>query len=305
MRHMHRPPAAPLLTLLLILLALFLAGTARGQAPSGYAGSEACADCHKQTYAQFAATRKGTLFLQHPRDDHQRLGCEACHGPGAQHARSGGEERGALISFGRGSPNSLRERNAVCLNCHEKTARILWTGSAHEARDVACTDCHTLMTSVSEHGQLRKATVLETCARCHPQRRAQQLRFTHMPLREGKLECTSCHNPHGSAGEKLLVANTVNETCYTCHPEKRGPFLWEHAPAEESCSNCHDPHGSNHEKMLRVAKPRLCQQCHDETRHPTGPQSVAATRFVMGRQCTNCHFNIHGSNHPSGFAFTR
>jgi hypothetical protein len=26
---------------------------------------------------------------------------------------------------------------------------------------------------------------------------------------------------------------------------------------------------------------------------------------VLGRSCSNCHVNIHGSNHPSGFAFTR
>jgi predicted CXXCH cytochrome family protein len=40
------------------------------------------------------------------------------------------------------------------------------------------------------------------------------------------MECTSCHNPHGSTNVKMLkVGNFVNETCVSCHTEKRGPFL--------------------------------------------------------------------------------
>jgi hypothetical protein len=59
--------------------------------------------------------------------------------------------------------------------------------------------------------------------------------------------------------------------------------------------------------MLRVAKPRLCQQCHDGTRHPTNPygRDNSSLKFVLGRSCVNCHANIHGSNHPGGHAFTR
>jgi DmsE family decaheme c-type cytochrome len=133
------------------------------------------------------------------------------------------------------------------------------------------------------------------------------MRSSHMPLREGKMTCTSCHNPHGTLTPSLLKEVSLNNTCYTCHAEKRGPFLWVHPPVNENCANCHDPHGSNHENMLRVAKPRLCQQCHIETRHPTSPygRDTGSLKFVMGRQCVSCHAVIHGSNHPSGFAFTR
>ncbi len=68
--------------------------------------------------------------------------------------------------------------------------------------------------------------------------------------------------------------------------------------------------------MLKVSRPRLCQQCHNASYHPSQPRSDGLTpvngavvvndrQFIMGRQCQNCHFNIHGSNHPSGKAFTR
>jgi DmsE family decaheme c-type cytochrome len=266
---------------------------------NGYIGAEACRECHKTAMADFEATRKGRLFLKHPRTEAERHACENCHGPAKLHKDTGGDVGpGLLITFKGKFAAPVEERNKICLSCHAKGNRvgnrIFWNGSAHDSRDVACTSCHSIM-----KGQLVKVTEIETCGQCHTQRRAQLMRSSHMPVREGKMTCTSCHNPHGTATEKLLKANSVNETCYTCHAEKRGPFLWEHPPVMESCSNCHDPHGSNHEKLLKIAKPRLCQQCHVETRHPTTAQRIPQVRFVFNRSCTNCHSQIHGTNHPS------
>ncbi|HLA89229.1 MAG TPA: DmsE family decaheme c-type cytochrome [Gemmatimonadaceae bacterium] len=292
--------------LLLVLGLLFVSRAAPAQ-QQGYAGSAACVDCHKKEVTQFGATTMGKVLLARPRTEHEKLGCEACHGPARDHAESGGEKPGALVAYGRKSKTAVADRNATCLRCHETTARIGWKGSQHESRNVACTDCHAVMHPVSERANLQKPTVLETCARCHLQRKMQSLRFAHMPVGEGKMECTSCHNPHGSPNEKLLLATSVNETCFACHAEKRGPFLWQHAPVIESCANCHDAHGTAHEKLLKVPKPRLCQQCHNPTQHPTQPRGTteADARFVRGRQCISCHFAIHGSNHPSGKRFTR
>jgi DmsE family decaheme c-type cytochrome len=309
-----RHPTLRLFRVVLVLMACARVADAQAQQtgaakpPAGYAGSKECVQCHRVIATQFAATDKGKLFLDHPRNEHQALGCESCHGPTKEHAQSGGEERGGLISFSGKAVAPVAARNAVCLSCHQTTARTLWKGSPHESRNVACTDCHSVMHPETERGSLKKPTVLETCARCHQQRAAQQQRFSHMPLAQGKMECTSCHNPHGSPNDKLLLASSTNATCFTCHADKRGPFLWEHAPVVENCANCHDPHGSNKEKMLKEARPRLCQQCHAGTGHPTQPRIVgrqADLPFVFNRACSNCHFNIHGSNHPAGAFFTR
>ena len=125
------------------------------------------------------------------------------------------------------------------------------------------------------------------------------------------LRCTSCHDPHGTATEKMLIANSVNEQCYTCHTEKRGPFLWEHAPVVNACVTCHDPHGSSNERMLVAKVPFICQRCHVTSRHPP----TIYDGFVMknssngnkltGRGCVICHSQIHGSNSPNGKAFLR
>jgi DmsE family decaheme c-type cytochrome len=254
----------------------------------------------------FAATAKGERLLEHPRTALERLGCEACHGPGSQHVAVEGTERTpGFLYMDRDDPAPVDVRNEACLQCHEEASRMNWLGGAHEARDVACTDCHQMMSDVSESGKLKRPTARETCAACHlEQARLQEMSLARMPVLEDKMDCGNCHNPHSGAGEKLLAANSLNETCYACHAEKRGPFFWEHAPVVESCLNCHDPHGSRNAGMLAVPMPRLCQQCHIAAEHPSTSQSPAA-RFVVGRQCANCHVAIHGSNHPSGMRFVR
>jgi DmsE family decaheme c-type cytochrome len=286
------------------------AAGATAPADSNYVGAETCKACHAEQFSKFSKTRMGRLFLLQARSPKEANACESCHGPGKAHVDAGGGKgKGGLITFAKNDKTPVEKRNQVCLGCHTKGARLFWQGSAHESRDVACTNCHKIMEQVSPKAQLAKATEIETCGTCHLQKRAQTMRSSHMPVREGKMTCTSCHNPHGTVTQTLLKGNGVNETCYTCHTEKRGPFLWIHAPVQESCANCHEPHGSNWEKMLKAAKPRLCQQCHSPgSGHPTnmyGRGDTASLKFVMGHQCTNCHALIHGSNHPSGAVFER
>jgi DmsE family decaheme c-type cytochrome len=203
-----------------------------------------------------------------------------------------------------------REVSTSCLGCHNKSEHAMWDSSAHAARSLGCTTCHSVHAPKSEHGQLVKASTIELCATCHKPQAQKQLRTSHMPVREGKMTCTSCHNPHGSTNVRMLrVGNYINEACTSCHAEKRGPFLWEHAAGRESCSTCHDPHGSNNDRMLVVRPPMLCQRCHIGTRHPStiydGTSLAQRSNRLVARGCVNCHQQIHGSNHPSGNAFAR
>lgn len=100
------------------------------------------------------------------------------------------------------------------------------------------------------------------CFRCHRERQAQAAYPSHHPLREGKMRCTSCHEPHGTPFTKLLKAVTVNQLCFTCHAEKEGPFVYEHPPVTEACTICHDPHGTTANNLLVQNEPFLCVQCH-------------------------------------------
>ena len=137
--------------------------------------------------------------------------------------------------------------------------------------------------------------------------RAEIWKSSHHPIREGKISCADCHNPHGTPTPKMIKAASVNEQCYTCHTEKRGPFLWEHAPVRESCLNCHTPHGSNHQKLQKTSRARTSASsatptpatpARSTTPPPSADQARASNR-IFNRACLDCHAAIHGSNHPS------
>jgi DmsE family decaheme c-type cytochrome len=213
-----------------------------------------------------------------------------------------GSSVGGIISFRKDDPSRrVEDNNAICLNCHERGQRTYWAGSVHDVRGVACSECHTLMKNVSARHQLKTAFEPNTCFQCHKERQAQLFRSSHMPVREGKIVCSNCHNPHGSATEGLLWETSINDNCYKCHAEKRGPFLFEHAPVRENCLNCHDAHGSINEYSLKMSRPRLCYECHTIGHGQAGTRSFD----TVSRSCQNCHTLIHGSNSPAGAVFQR
>ena len=271
-----------------------------------YAGDQLCLACHGNTLAAYLKTKHGHLLNRESgRTDQEKQGCESCHGPGKVHAYSGdGRGVGGLITFREKDRKSVARNNEACLTCHQDNRRDYWDSTEHGLHGVACTECHTLMQRVSVKGMLSAKTQPETCGKCHQTKWADIYRTAHMPLREGHMDCSSCHNPHGSQTKAMLKEDSPNDVCYTCHAEKRGPFLFEHPPVGENCMACHDPHGSVRAKMLKMDPPRLCQQCHIETRHPTQTR-LPFERFSIGRACLNCHQMIHGSNHPSGNSYTR
>ena len=168
------------------------AQTAQASLPAGYVGAETCKGCHEEAFKKFEATRMGRLFLKQPRNTTESRGCESCHGPGQKHVEAGGGKGvGGMITFAKNDKTPVEKRNAMCTTCHTKGPHLFWQGSAHEARGVACTGCHKVMEEVSPRHQLARATEIETCGTCHLQKRAQQMRSSHMPLREGKMTCTS------------------------------------------------------------------------------------------------------------------
>ena len=247
-------------------------------------------------------------MASNPRSPAATLGCESCHGPGQAHVND--EAKGNIKKFGQMKPDAINE---TCLSCHESGAHAGWQGSTHEARNLSCTTCHSVHKPASFTHQLVKASETQLCATCHRVQVAKTERaVAHMPVREGKLSCSSCHNPHGSISnvKALAVGNTLNESCFSCHAEMRGPKLFEHTPVTESCTTCHDPHGSSNDRMLVARMPMLCQRCHVATRHPASIYDDNAitknkSNRMFGRSCVNCHSNIHGSNHPSGQFFMR
>ena len=299
------------------------AAPAAGASKPGYVGIAACTReaCHTKqatAYLTGAHSRKSNADAPGAAEE-----CESCHGPGQSHMDNP-KEAGKTRNFAK---MDAREANAVCLECHEQGEQANFGESMHARRNVTCVSCHSQHSAQSPKGLLKTRFDSDTCFTCHKSERAKSLRTSHHPVREGKMGCGSCHNPHDGSRPKLLRAESVNELCYQCHTEKRGPFLFEHASAREDCLSCHDPHGSNHPRMLTAKAPFVCQQCHYRGHGLTGDNSntqvyglpVAPARpagavsptggavnqttlssRLMERSCANCHLAIHGSNSPSG-----
>lgn len=281
------------------------APASQAAAPAGYAGEDTCLTCHEEQKKGYHGSPHARA--QNPRTPAAKQGCESCHGPGQAHVDAEGDPT-KIKRLGSMAP---REVSEACTSCHNRTEHAQWDGGKHDSRNMSCVTCHSVHAPKSEAGQLKKETQVETCAQCHRKEVNKLHKSSHMPVREGKMECSTCHNPHGSQNVKMLREGTsVNEACASCHAEKRGPFLFEHAVGRENCVTCHDPHGSNNDRMLVAKVPMLCQRCHIHARHPATiydqTQINNKSNRVVGRGCLNCHSMVHGSNHPtSGKYFMR
>jgi len=282
-------------------------------------GADTCLSCHDDEGETYSAS---ALFKgKHAQRSDKRapfgaggLQCEACHGPGARHAAKGSKKAATINSFKASSHLPVEQRNQACLSCHEGQTRSAWHGGTHDLNKVACTDCHKMHNPRGD-AVLVKASQPEVCYACHANQRADFHKSSAHPVRFGLMGCSDCHNAHGSRGPAMLAQPTLNQTCYSCHAEKRGPVLWEHAPVAEDCALCHTAHGSVRTALLTKSPPLLCQQCHSPAGHPPLPRtpgslpggttSGSSSMFLVGGSCTNCHSQVHGSNHPAGSKLMR
>ena len=270
-------------------------------------GDAQCTRCHNESeeYPVLAIgkTKHGTIA------DARTPTCTSCHGASTTHIN---RPAGTTVRpkpdrvFNKKGNTAPEAQNQACLTCHQGGKRMHWETSLHASRDTTCTSCHQIHTG---HDKVRdKQDQAQVCFTCHKEQRAQVHRPSRHPIPEGKVTCSDCHNPHGSAGPKNLVRDNVNDTCYTCHMEKRGPFVRTHQPVQEDCSICHNPHGTTTPNLLRTRPPFLCQQCHEPTSHRGGVASLTGTSTganVTARGCLNCHTQIHGTNNPANISNER
>lgn len=107
----------------------------------------------------------------------------------------------------------------------------------------------------------------------------------------GKIQCTSCHDPHReyvdpTVGKFLVASNEYSALCLTCHtvagwegsahrtpPDpgedmKYTPLRGAHTGyigvSKNGCESCHTPHGgASAQRLLKLQEENTCYQCHD------------------------------------------
>lgn len=244
-----------------------------------YAGAEVCSSCHADLAKSFHRSKHGKIFAQ-PRNEREKKGCEACHGPASAHLE---DPTTGVLRFSRAEAKII---NATCLTCHnsgESTRK--WEKGIHSRAQLSCISCHKVHPD-EEHLLVKQEP--DVCLTCHKTVQASFRMPSRHPLKERKVLCSQCHNPHQP--EIPPTATSLQQSCVSCHQEKRGPFRFPHRPVSFNCLSCHLPHSSTNPDLLTLRQPSLCLQCHTslpETHNLSNPQN---------RQCTSCHKDIHGSN---------
>jgi DmsE family decaheme c-type cytochrome len=281
---------------------------------NGYVGDQPCRTCHPDITSTFFRNPHHKSTVNEALTP-ERQGCESCHGPAKEHVEGRGD-KAKIFAFSTKTPRQIVDR---CLTCHSGTlTRANIRRSEHTQANVVCTDCHSIHRSPAQKALLAKRQT-DLCYGCHSNVRAQfSMPFKHR-VNEGFMNCTDCHNPHGTstptwraAGRPRMVDQSTNEEpCLKCHIDKRGPFVFEHAATRvDGCETCHLPHGGPNARLLKrpTAFP-LCLECHNGTPGfgltpqqgvPTqsGSHNMADPRY---QNCTSCHVRIHGSNSNARF----
>lgn len=188
-----------------------------------YIGSDQCDQCHDDIYQDFGTADHARLMAKG--NNALKAGCESCHGPCSIHSDSGGDTlppytftpgRGSRSSYGaRVTDDPPRSEETVCYQCHADVRAQFELPVHHPVPEgrMACSDCHDPHKgSIFKGGGTALLSQNDMCLRCHPAERGPFV-FEHQALREG---CTTCHNPHGSINDKLLVDRDSN-LCLRCH----------------------------------------------------------------------------------------
>jgi predicted CXXCH cytochrome family protein len=216
-----------------------------------YVGNQACADCHKDIVRKFPASPHARI---HPDNAAMvgQSGCESCHGPGSKHIEAGGGAR-FIINPGKDP--------ASCFQCHLDVNAEFNLPQHHPVIEghMNCGQCHDPHGGdiFKPAGGLAMARHNESCAQCHRDQ-TRPFVFEHQAMREG---CITCHAPHGSINQKMLIDSDPN-LCMRCHAQVQttsGQFLIGNVDHYNrlrigTCwaAGCHTAvHGSNVDPRLR------------------------------------------------------
>jgi DmsE family decaheme c-type cytochrome len=171
--------------------------------------------------------------------------------------------------------------------------------SEHTKNDVSCISCHSPHHAETRQYLLVKAQP-ELCYSCHLQQEPQFEMPFHHRVNEGLIQCSDCHNVHGSElSKQVRMGSTQDAVCFKCHTDKQGPFVYEHAPVKvNGCVSCHTVHGGPNPHMLKVSNVNLlCLQCHTTSSFSSAPGAPSFhNQASFFQSCVLCHVAAHGSN---------
>jgi predicted CXXCH cytochrome family protein len=242
----------------------------------------------KMSPQQVDATCLGCHASAHPnflRSDHGKAGvsCTSCHSIHGLAAETSATAPASAAASSDTKPHISSRLFASLKPDAGITDPLQWTAARDELP--------------GQNPNLLKAPQPMLCFSCHADVKPAFSQPFHHKVNEGLLQCTDCHDVHGTFGNNQLRSTAdQNMICTKCHTETRGPFVFEHAAVKaEGCLGCHTPHGSQNARLLNVPNiNQMCNQCHSPVAAGTIHGMNAGSAEVTS--CINCHTMIHGSN---------
>ena len=234
-----------------------------------YVGTKECVQCHADQTDHFKTASHAKLAIADPKVG--ATGCEACHGPASLHVKAGG---------GRGNIINPKKNPESCFACHldKRSEFSLPHSHAVLTGKVSCVDCHNVHEGNAIKGSgVDLANETDTCTKCHTAQKGPFV-YEHGAMKEG---CTSCHNPHGTINQKMLVARDAN-LCLRCHLE---------APSKI-------PSTDRTTGLTGVSPGMINANATTRSEHDHGRSLIQGTCWSTG-----CHEAIHGSNTQNRFKY--
>jgi DmsE family decaheme c-type cytochrome len=205
-----------------------------GKAPAGDVAAM-CLKCHEE--------KVGKRNFRQNQHDIKVVSCNDCHNPHQAQTHE--------YILRDESPN-------LCYQCHREIRREFDKPFHHKVPEggMSCRDCH------QQHGARNTKQTRDViggmdaiCTRCHTDKRGPFV-FEHAPVRTDW--CSTCHVPHGSINNRMLVRSEVRMLCQECHGGRQGTSsdLPQGAhdltlPRFQNCTNCHVMiHGSNTNRLF-------------------------------------------------------
>ena len=185
-----------------------------------------------------------------PHEMAEGLGCQRCHGPGAEHVRQAiagtGDEttlRAAIVNPGK----LPRERlYSICYGCHMQPT-VSVNAPLRGGRGIYSFRPGQDLTDYLTHIDIDDAT----------RPKAERFEINHHPYRleqsacfqnsEGQLGCLSCHDPHVKIKPAERAAH-YRKACLSCHvldpaglPEMQAAGIHPAITDKDDCTACHMP----------------------------------------------------------------
>ncbi|MCH8821977.1 MAG: tetratricopeptide repeat protein [Planctomycetes bacterium] len=196
----------------------------------------------------------------------QGVGCQRCHGPGAEHARlaedfdaSDEEVLAAIVNPAKLSPEL---RDDVCYQCHLQPSSKLTSFATRFGRDIYSYRPGQPLDEYLVHFDFDDGKDVKDRFQInhHPYRLRQSRCYIQS---DGQMSCLTCHDPHRKVPETDQVA-FYREKCFSCHEldDCRLDQMTGHQleVAADDCVACHMPQRRTQDVIHVVMTDHLIQR---------------------------------------------